>query len=254
MLDRIAESRARYEDLSVQLADPNIHADPKRMRELSREHSRLAQVVEAAARLDRARVELAGAQEMLADGADDVEMAAMAREEAERPHGRRGAAGGRAQAAADPPRPAGRPRRRGRGARRHRRRRGGALRGRPVPHVQPLCRPAGVEGGGRQRLGRDGGRVQGGGVRGARRQRLRRPALRERRAPRAARAGHGDAGAHPHLRRHRRRAAGGGGGGRADQPQRAQDRRLPKLRPGRAVGEHDRLAPCASPTFPRGWW
>ena len=85
MIDRISESRARYEDLSVQLADPNIHADPKRMRELSREHSRLAQIVEAAARLDRARVELAGAQEMLAEGADDAEMVAMAREEAQAP-------------------------------------------------------------------------------------------------------------------------------------------------------------------------
>jgi len=83
MLDRIAETRARYEDLSVQLSDPDIHADPRRMRDLSREHSRLAQVVEAAARLDRARAELEGAQEMLAEGGDE-ELAAMAREEAQR--------------------------------------------------------------------------------------------------------------------------------------------------------------------------
>jgi peptide chain release factor 1 len=84
MIDRISESRARYEDLSVQLADPNIHADPKRLREISREHSRLAQVVEAADRLDRARTELQGAQEMMSDGGDDAEMAALAREEAQR--------------------------------------------------------------------------------------------------------------------------------------------------------------------------
>ncbi|HEX2208123.1 MAG TPA: PCRF domain-containing protein [Longimicrobium sp.] len=83
MIDRIAESRARYEDLSVQLADPGIHADPGRLRELSREHARLTEIVEAAARLDRAREELAGAEEMLAD-ADDVELAAMARDEAQR--------------------------------------------------------------------------------------------------------------------------------------------------------------------------
>ncbi len=84
MHDRIAEIRARYEDLSVQLADPNIHADPKRMRDLSREHSQLAQVVEAAVRLSRAEEELAGAREMLEEAAGDPEMAAMAREEAER--------------------------------------------------------------------------------------------------------------------------------------------------------------------------
>jgi peptide chain release factor 1 len=84
MHDLIAETQRRYEDLSVQLADPNIHADPKRMREISREHSRLSQIVEAAARLSRAEEELAGAREMLEDAGGDPEMAAMAREEAER--------------------------------------------------------------------------------------------------------------------------------------------------------------------------
>jgi peptide chain release factor 1 len=84
MHDRLAEVQARYEDLSVQLADPNIHADPRRMRDLSREHSQLAQVVEAAARLSRAEAELAGAREMLEDAGGDPEMAAMAREEADR--------------------------------------------------------------------------------------------------------------------------------------------------------------------------
>jgi peptide chain release factor 1 len=83
MHDLIAESQRRYEDLSVQLADPNIHADPRRMREISREHSRLSQIVEAAARLSRAQEELAGAREMLEDAGGDPEMAAMAREEAD---------------------------------------------------------------------------------------------------------------------------------------------------------------------------
>jgi peptide chain release factor 1 len=84
MFDRIEEIRRRYDDLSVQLSDPGIHADPKRLRELSREHSRAAEVVEAAARLARAEEELAGAREMLADAGGDLEMAAMARDEAER--------------------------------------------------------------------------------------------------------------------------------------------------------------------------
>jgi peptide chain release factor 1 len=84
MHDRIAEAQRRYEDLSVQLADPNIHADPGKLRDLSREHSRLAEIVEAAARLDRAEQELAGAREMLDDAGGDPELAAMARDEAER--------------------------------------------------------------------------------------------------------------------------------------------------------------------------
>ncbi|HEX6042606.1 peptide chain release factor 1 [Longimicrobium sp.] len=84
MLDRIAETQRRYDDLSVQLADPNIHADPKRLREISREHSRLSQIVEAAGRLSRAEAELAGAREMLDDAGGDPELTAMAKDEAER--------------------------------------------------------------------------------------------------------------------------------------------------------------------------
>ncbi|HVH13935.1 MAG TPA: peptide chain release factor 1 [Longimicrobium sp.] len=84
MQDRIAEAQRRYEDLSVQLADPSIHADPGRLREISREHSRLAQIVEAAGRLSRAEAELAGAREMLDDAGGDPELTAMARDEAER--------------------------------------------------------------------------------------------------------------------------------------------------------------------------
>jgi peptide chain release factor 1 len=51
MEERIHEVERRYEDLSTQLADPSIHADARRMREVSREHSRLQAIVEAAARL-----------------------------------------------------------------------------------------------------------------------------------------------------------------------------------------------------------
>ena len=83
MEDRLREARERYDDLSTQLADPGIHADPKRLRDLSREHSRLAQVVEAGARLDRAASDLAGARTLLDDSEGDPEMAAMARAEIE---------------------------------------------------------------------------------------------------------------------------------------------------------------------------
>jgi len=83
MEDRLREARERHDDLSTQLADPGIHADPKRLRDLSREHSLLAQVVEAAARLERATHDLDGARALLADSEGDPEMAAMARAEIE---------------------------------------------------------------------------------------------------------------------------------------------------------------------------
>ena len=83
MEDRLREARERHDDLSTQLADPGIHADPKRLRDLSREHSTLAQVVEAAARLDRARSDLDGARALLAESEGDPEMAAMAKAEIE---------------------------------------------------------------------------------------------------------------------------------------------------------------------------
>ncbi|MDB4949462.1 MAG: Peptide chain release factor 1 [Gemmatimonadetes bacterium] len=78
MEQRIEEIESRYNELGTQLADPAIVSDPKRLRDVSREHSRLGQVVEASARLRRARQELAEARAM----ADDPEMAEMAAAEA----------------------------------------------------------------------------------------------------------------------------------------------------------------------------
>ncbi|MBD0321203.1 MAG: PCRF domain-containing protein, partial [Gemmatimonadetes bacterium] len=77
MDDRLHEVERRYQDLSDQLADPGIHADPKRLRDLSREHAQLKQTVETAARLRKTEADLEGARALL-DG-DDPEMAAMAR-------------------------------------------------------------------------------------------------------------------------------------------------------------------------------
>jgi len=83
MDDRLRDIEQRYDDLSTQLADPGIHADPKRLRDLSREHAQLAQVVEAAARLRKSRGELEGARLLLDESGGDPEMAAMARAEVE---------------------------------------------------------------------------------------------------------------------------------------------------------------------------
>ena len=84
--------------------------------------------------------------------------------------------------------------------------------------------------------------------------RLQRLQVRGRDAPGPARAGDGVAGPHPHLHRDGRRAAGGGGRGRADRPERPPDRRVPLVRPRRAVREHHRLgrADHAQADRPRG--
>ena len=78
-----------------------------------------------------------------------------------------------------------------RNPRRHGRRRGGAVRGRPVPHVRALRRRARLEG--RSRIGerRRGRRLQGNHRHRVGQGRVRASEVRIRRAPRAARAGDG---------------------------------------------------------------
>jgi peptide chain release factor 1 len=84
MDDRIQEVERRYEELSSLLADPATIADPKRLRDVSREHSQMTEVVAAAARLRRAREELAGARGMLEESGIDPELEALAHQEIER--------------------------------------------------------------------------------------------------------------------------------------------------------------------------
>lgn len=81
MEDRIRELERRYDDLSARLADPAVIADPRALREVSREHAQLSEVVAAATRLRRARAELASAREVLREAAGDVELQEMARQE-----------------------------------------------------------------------------------------------------------------------------------------------------------------------------
>jgi peptide chain release factor 1 len=81
MNNLISDIERRYEDVNAQLADPAVLADHERLRDLSREHSQLAEVKDAAAELERVRTELEGARE-LADEAEDPEMRTMAQAEA----------------------------------------------------------------------------------------------------------------------------------------------------------------------------
>lgn len=81
MDDRIQEVERRYEDLSQLLSDPEVLADPGRLRDLSREHSHLTEAMGSIGWLRRVREELAGARELLNGAEDDAEMHALAEAE-----------------------------------------------------------------------------------------------------------------------------------------------------------------------------
>jgi peptide chain release factor 1 len=84
MDQRVADAERRFEELSAKLSDPAIFGDPGRLKELSREHSALQEVVEVGRALEGVRRELEETQALLEDSAGDPEMQAMAREEAAR--------------------------------------------------------------------------------------------------------------------------------------------------------------------------
>ncbi|HEX6069537.1 MAG TPA: peptide chain release factor 1 [Longimicrobiaceae bacterium] len=84
MDERIRELERRYDDLSSLLADPAILADQGKLREISREHSRLTEVVQAVEALRRMRAEESGARGMLQEEGVDAELAEMARAELDR--------------------------------------------------------------------------------------------------------------------------------------------------------------------------
>ena len=71
----------RLHELDARLADPTVTANLDRLRELSREQSEASEIVALYARFTRREADRAAACELLDAGDDDVEMAAMAREE-----------------------------------------------------------------------------------------------------------------------------------------------------------------------------
>jgi peptide chain release factor 1 len=81
MVDRLHELERRYEDLSSRLADPAVIGDPRRLREVSREHAQLSEVVSAAARLRKAREDHESARTVLEEAGADAELAEVARQE-----------------------------------------------------------------------------------------------------------------------------------------------------------------------------
>ena len=89
MIDRLAELEARFEDVSRQMATPDVASNPSQLAELGRELARLEPIVTALREYRAVRDELEGARAMADD--PDEEMRAMARDEVTRLEGREAA-------------------------------------------------------------------------------------------------------------------------------------------------------------------
>ena len=80
MLHKLEQVEQHFEELNKKLADPEVVGDPKRLREIGKEHSDLTAVVEAYRALKKTTAELADNRELLASE-KDAELVAMVKEE-----------------------------------------------------------------------------------------------------------------------------------------------------------------------------
>ena len=69
---RLEQTHDRFEELSGLLADPDVIGDQNQFRDLSREYSRLEPIIALFLRYEALGGDIAAAEEMLADGDDDV--------------------------------------------------------------------------------------------------------------------------------------------------------------------------------------
>ncbi len=69
--DRIAALEAEYQAVETELADSATHSDPDRLRDLSRRHKELGEIVRAWHELTAAREDLTTAREMLTEASGD---------------------------------------------------------------------------------------------------------------------------------------------------------------------------------------
>ncbi|HWE69496.1 MAG TPA: peptide chain release factor 1 [Acidimicrobiales bacterium] len=83
--DRLNELEREYETVVAELNDPNVSADPRRLRDVSRRHKELEEVVGIWRRLQGAESDLEAAREMVSDSAGDERD--LARSEVERAEG-----------------------------------------------------------------------------------------------------------------------------------------------------------------------
>jgi peptide chain release factor 1 len=80
----LADVARQYDEIQGELARPETSRDPQALRRLGKELARLEPVVAAYRSLEATRHELAGARDILHDGAGDEELRTMARAEVER--------------------------------------------------------------------------------------------------------------------------------------------------------------------------
>ena len=78
---RLEQAVERHRELNRQLAEPEVLADPQRLRKVAQEHAELSAVAEAASELARVREELGQAREMAAS--EEGELAELAEAEVE---------------------------------------------------------------------------------------------------------------------------------------------------------------------------
>ncbi|MFP4010396.1 MAG: peptide chain release factor 1 [Spirochaetaceae bacterium] len=83
MEEKLRELEARYEELQQQIADPEIHKQPDRYKQLMQEHAHLSEVVAAYEEYRRTRDALAETRDLV-EQEGDPDMKAMAREELEK--------------------------------------------------------------------------------------------------------------------------------------------------------------------------
>ena len=233
---KLQQIEVRFEELTRHLADPALIADADRVSQSRQSaHRYLPKWWTSSANGKRRQRARAGARHAAGAGPGP---AADGDGRSRPPGAGTGAhrAGNQSPAAAQRSQ-----RRKERGAgnpRRHGRRRSHALRRRDLPHVLALRGIAALAHRShlRQRIG--GGRTEGSHRAGERRQGLQQAEVRERRAPRAARAGHRAAGPRAHFGHHRGGAAGSRRSGSEARSQGHPHRYVLLLRTGRPVREH----------------
>mmetsp|Transcript_3698 Transcript_3698/g.12938 ORF Transcript_3698/g.12938 Transcript_3698/m.12938 type:complete len:626 (-) Transcript_3698:8-1885(-) len=83
MMDKLNSTTRMHKELSIRLADPDVASNPDEYQKVAKEVAGLAETVEAYEAYQAAQEDYEGAKEMVKESADDPEMAAMAKEEAE---------------------------------------------------------------------------------------------------------------------------------------------------------------------------
>jgi peptide chain release factor 1 len=80
MLEKLEQVEQRFEELNRRLADPSVVSDQKQLRDLGKEHSELAKVVEVYRELKKVRAERDGNRELIAHESD-AELVQLAKQE-----------------------------------------------------------------------------------------------------------------------------------------------------------------------------